>query len=225
MRKIGGVFGRSPFGPAHEHLLKVIECLEVLGPLVDAAARGEMQATAAAADDIRRLETEADEIKRAIRMQMTTSIFASVSRSEVMALTKAQDDVADECYKVAFELSVRKTEFPDFLTEDAGMLVEKITVSAKPLAEVSRRLDQSQGRLSGKDSEALRELLEKARASVEAVEPVYDKLLRDLFKREDALRPLDVIFIMRFAEYADRVAKKVENVIDVLTRLVTETAA
>jgi hypothetical protein len=222
MRPIGGIFGRSPFGPTHEHVLKVLQCIELLPSLIDAALAGDREAAARAAGDIRRLEVEADEVKKAIRSQFTTSILAAVSRGELMSLVKAQDDVADECDRFAFELSVRATRFPDFLAEDVRALVSRIVSTRGPLVEVSRILDESGGRPSSDAAARVDALLEDARRSVDDAEPIYDRLLRALFAREADLPPLDVVFIMRLAEHADRIVKKIENVLDVLSRITTE---
>lgn len=222
MRPIGGLWGRSPFGPSHEHMLKVLECVESFEPLVDAALRSDRDAVNAAAGRIRGLEIEADDIKKAIRGQFTMSILASVSRSELMALTKAQDDVADECERIAFELSVRPTRFPDFLADNVRAFASETAAAARPLADVSRTLDESGGHLSSDDARRVDALLEKARGNIDRAETLYDGMLRSLFAREREMDALDVIFVMRFAEHTDRLAKKVENVLDVLTRLVTE---
>ena len=222
MRPIGGIFGRSPFGPTHEHILKVLQCVERLPALVEAAASGDRDAADREASQIRRFEVEADEVKKAIRSQFTTSILAASSRGELMSLVKAQDDVADECDRFAFELTVRGTRFPDFLAGDVRELVARIASTRAPLAEVSRILDESGGRPSSDAAARVDSLLDEARRAIDEVDPLYDRLLRALFAREVDIRPLDVVFIMRLAEHADRVAKKVENVLDVLSRIVAE---
>jgi len=42
MRTIGGVFGRSPMGPLYEHMLRVMDCLTELKPLM----KGKIKRTA-----------------------------------------------------------------------------------------------------------------------------------------------------------------------------------
>lgn len=223
MRKIGGILGRNPFGPAHEHLLKVLDCIGALPRVVGAAISGDRAAVSEAAKEMHRLEFEADNLKNAIRMQFTTSIFASVNRSELLALVKAQDDVADECDRLAHELDLRPTRFPSFLEADVTALVDKIASVAKPLSELSRLLDQSGGRIN-KDLEGrLNALLDDVQRIVTDVEPIDERLMRLLFEREGEMAPLDVVFVVRFAEHAGKVAKKLENAADVLSRLVMET--
>ncbi len=222
MRRIGGVLGRSAFGPTHEHLLKVIGCLDLLPALADAAVKGDREGVDRAAREIHRLELEADAIKSAIRMQFTTSFLASVSRSELLALVKAQDDVADDCDRLAFELSVRPTRFPPHLADEITNLISKISGAGRPLGEVSRILDACGGRVCSADVAKVSPLLEDVMRLVGDAEPLYEGLLRRLFEREGESAPLDVFFVMRFAERAERAAGKIENVHDVLTRLVLE---
>lgn len=220
MRKIGGILGRSPFGPTHEHLLKVLDCVNALGPIVAAAAQGDQDAVGRIQKDIHRLEEEADEIKSAIRLQYTTSFFASVSRSELLALVKAQDDVADECDRLAFSFSVRRTVFPAHIVPAAIDLASRVVAMGALLAEVSRTLDQS-GAVSEDVAGRVKPLLDDVHSRVAEIDPLYEGLLRGLFERETESTPLDVIFVMQFAERVDRVAKKIENTADVLERLVT----
>ena len=222
MRKIGGILGRNPFGPAHEHLLKVTDCLAVVPRIVEAALQFDRPGVAQAAADMHRLETEADGLKNAIRMQFTTSILASVSRSELMALVKAQDDVADECDRLSHELDLRPTRFPAFLASDITGLAAKLASAARPLGDLSRLLDESGGRITPDTATKVNALLDEVQQIVSEVEPLDDGVLRRLFEREAEVAPLDVLFVMRFSEHTGKVAKKIENVADVLARLVAE---
>jgi uncharacterized protein len=223
MRKIGGILGRSPFGPTHEHLLKVIDCVNALAPLVDAAVKGDKDSTERVAHDVHRLEEEADEIKSAIRIQYTTSFFASVSRSELMALVKAQDDVADECDRLAFELSVRRTRFPEHIISPFVDLISRLVSMARPLSESSRILDEASGGITADVVSKVSPLLDELRKAISEIDPLFEALLRQLFARETESNPLDVMYVMHLAGHGDKIAKKTENVTDVLTRLVEET--
>jgi len=222
MRKIGGILGRSPFGPTHEHLLKVIDCVNALAPLVDAAVKGDSDSTARIAHDVHRWEEEADEIKSAIRSQYTMSFFASVSRSELMSLVKAQDDVADECDRLTFELSVRRTRFPEHIVAPFVDLIARLVSMAAPLSQASRTLDEAGGSVTANVVSTVTPLLDELRKAISEVDPLYEGLLRQLFAREAESNSLDVMYVMHLAGHADKIAKKTENVVDVLARLVEE---
>lgn len=222
MRRIGGIFGTSPFGPMHEHILKVLDCLAALSPLVAAAADGDSEGVKRAAADIRRLEEEADAIKKAIRLRFTTSVLSAVTRSEVWALVKAQDDIADQCDGLAFDLAVRRTRFPDFLTDDARAFVGTLSAAIDPLSEISRILDESGARITAREREAIGPLIDKVERVAAGSLDVEKRFLSRLFEREKEAAVLDVVFLTRFAEGAQKVAGKIENVADILTRIIAE---
>lgn len=222
MRKIGGILGRSPFGPMHEHFLKVAECLGLVGGLAEAACRGDAAAVKATAGKLSRTESEADALKKAIRIHLTTSVFASVSRSEILALVKAQDDVADQCERLGYELSIRRTKFPAFLAKHVNDLAAKLASAGEPLSAISRMLDQTAGHLGKDEGRQVASLLEKTRKIVTRTEALRDRFLRRLFAREDEVEVLDAVFLMHFADRCDKAAGKIENVADVITRLIAE---
>jgi predicted phosphate transport protein (TIGR00153 family) len=224
MRRIGGILGRNAFGPIHEHMLKVIACLDLLNPLAAAATAGDHAAVKRIASDIKRLEEEADAVKKAIRAQFTTSVLASVARSEVMALVKAQDDVADQCQRLSYELSLRSTVIPAFVANDAKALASAVSAPSRPLGAASRILDEAGGRIEGGGARKVTALLEEIESLVAAVEPLESAFLGHLFEREGEQGALDVVFMLRYAEASGKVSGKIENVADVLARLVTEEA-
>jgi len=111
-KTIGGLFGRSAFGPVHELALKVRTCVARLEQLVEALASGEAERVRKVAREMRSLEGEADSIKQEIRASLSSSIFSSVARAEVLLLVKTLDNVADECERLANLLTVRRTSLP-----------------------------------------------------------------------------------------------------------------
>ena len=224
MRRIGGILGRNAFGPIHEHMLKVIGCLELLNSLVAAAIAGDHATVRKIASDIKVLEEEADAVKKAIRAQFTTSVLASVARSEVMALVKAQDDVADECQRLSYELSLRPMVIPAFVANDAKALASAVSAPSRPLGSASRILDEAGGRVERGGAKKVTAFLEEIESLVAAVEPLESAFLGHLFEREGDQGALDVVFMLRFAEGLGKVSGKIENVADVLLRLATQEA-
>jgi hypothetical protein len=204
-------------------MLKVIGCLDSIVPIVDAAAKGDEDSVRRVAADIKRLELEADSVKKTIRAQLTKSLLATVSRSEILALVKAQDDVADQCERVSYELSLRRTAFPAFIIDDAKALAAGVAAAAKPLGQVSRMLDESAARPDINPAAKAAPLLDEIEALVAKTENQRDTLLRRLFDREGEVPAIDLIFLLRFAEGAQKVSSKAENVADVLLRLIAET--
>lgn len=72
---IGGVLGRSPFGPIHEHMMKADDCLKVLKPLMESFLKGDYEKIAEHSKRISELEHEADMIKSVIKKNLSKSLF------------------------------------------------------------------------------------------------------------------------------------------------------
>jgi len=139
-RRLGGLFGRSPFGPIHEHMSKVHACVEHLVVLVEALGAGDWDECRHQAKAVARTEQEADAVKQSIGSCLTKSIFASVARSEIMTLLRAQDAVADRCRDVGHLLTLRRVGVPDFLFEPFVEYVAQVQETVGGLAAVTHDL-------------------------------------------------------------------------------------
>ena len=69
MKPLGGPFGRSAFGPLHEHITRVVDCVEVLPELVGHFVEGDHGVCIESAGRISELESKADLIKNEITAQ------------------------------------------------------------------------------------------------------------------------------------------------------------
>ena len=96
MRRIGGLLGRSPFGPLYEQMVKVTGAVEELPRLAGSLARGDGDAASEAVERIRRIEREADDVKSAIRDHLSNSMFTSVDRAETLHLVSCIDSIAHD---------------------------------------------------------------------------------------------------------------------------------
>ena len=115
VRKIGGLFGRSAFGPLYEHMAQVVKTTRLLRQLAGRAVTGDHEQVRAMARSIDQEEAVADDIKEEIRRQLSDSIFTAVERSDTLLLLGLQDDVADNANDTGKLLSVRETSLPESL--------------------------------------------------------------------------------------------------------------
>lgn len=215
MKLIGGLFGRSPFGPLHEHMAKVQECVEKLPETIELFLSGQWEPLRKRAQVISKIEHEADEIKKAIRSSLSNSIFSSVERSEILLMLKQQDAVADRCEDVAYRLVMRKTPFPHFVADTFRSLVDRVKATVDRLAEVTRELHRIYDE-SGTRSEAKR-ILERIdgihRLEHEADE-IEDRLRTELFEREREVDPVTIVILLDIFLKIGHIADAAENVGD-----------
>jgi len=223
MRTIGGLFGRSAFGPLHEQVLKVLECTKVVGELVDAHASGDWDEVAVAAASLRRLESEADSIKEEIRNSLSNSLFSSAERGDVLFLVKHIDTLADLAEEAGKFLEVRQTEMPPELADDYRKLGRKVCECAEVLSLVTGELVKMESDPAGRSRKTE---MEKLLARVHSIEHETDEmqhgLLKRLFSLEDKLEPIAVVMLLRIIERLAGIADQAENNADCITRMVAK---
>ena len=220
MKTIGGLFGRSPYGPVHEMMLKVQQCVERMPEFIARHAAGDWDALARSAAEIDRLESQADDIKREIRGHLTTSLFSSVERSETLELVHNMDDIADACHDVARLVGLRRTALPAELGPGCGRMGAALARAAAKMADVTAKLSGAAGAKSAAVPvrEVLAELEEVARLEFECDEEQH-RLQQALFAMENRLSTMDIIFLMNIIRDVGRVGDEMENAAESLARI------
>lgn len=223
MRRIGGLFGRSAFGPIHEHMLKVQACVEHLAPLIEAFLKSDTQRIAELTAEIDRTEGKADDIKNEIREHVSVSVFSSVERGDLMYLLKVQDDIADACQNVARMLDLRRIPVPEPLVDLIRGLGQNADQAVAVLAAVTRQLRKV--RSSAFDSKEVRKTLEQAtevrKLEFEA-EQKAQAALKELFRQEDQLDPVSVVLLAKIIREIDHIANEAENTADCIARMIRQ---
>jgi len=222
-RKIGGLFGRSAFGPLYEHMVQVVKTTRLLRRLAARAVAGDFRGVRRTAQRIDREEGLADEIKEEIRRQLSHSIFSAVQRSDTLLLLGLQDDIADAANDTAKLLSVRRTPLEESLHEEFLSLTEAVVAASEVLLERTEALHRllegthERSRLH-QEAERLREV---RRAQFEAGQR-HRRFLERLFAVEDRMDPVTVVILMHIANRLESVAHSAENTAECLERMMAE---
>ncbi|HOX06711.1 MAG TPA: DUF47 family protein [Planctomycetota bacterium] len=220
MKTIGGIFGRSPYGPVHEMMLKVEQCVGQVPAMVAAFVAGDRVALEAVTRQIDTLEGQADDIKREIRKHLSTSLFSSVERTEILDLVHSLDEIADAAQDAGKLMGMRCTPVPVELAPSFGQLAARVTRGAAELTAVTARLSGNGG--PGGGSVDIHELIAAlegvARIEFECDEQQHDMLKR-LLAMEDRLGPMDIFFLMNIIKELGEIADELENAADGLARV------
>lgn len=222
MKTIGGIFGRSPLGPLLEHMLRVIDCLGELKPLIERFVKSDFEGLKTYAKKISEYEHKADRIKDEIKISLTKSILSAINRSEVLALLKEQDAIADSCEDVSKLIAVRNTEVHPKLGSLIMELTAKVIETVKVLYEANKELEE--GVAQGENQKLVGKIVEKIN-QIHKIEWETDEIQfeidKQLFAVEKELDPVTVIFLMEVVRHLGRIADHAENTADVLRRIVT----
>ncbi len=223
MRKIGGLFGRPAYGPIYEHMLKVMDCLDVLDSIMRNFAQGDCSKFEKMMEKTCKLEHDADIIKKGIRESFTRSIFGSTNRADILTLLRQQDGIADACQDVARLLTVRETKLPIELKDDILELVEKVKDAVETVAKADKKMIDLLENPSSLDKlDEVVELIEHVQTEEWETDQIQFRFARNLFKIEERLDPITVMFLMNIMRELGRIADHAENTADCIRRLITK---
>ena len=219
MKTIGGLFGRSPYGPVHEMMLKVRQCLEQVPGLLAAHAAGDWSAMEAAAGRIDTLEGQADDIKREIRKHLSTSLFSSVERTEILELVHSLDEIADAAQDAGKLMGMRRTQVPKELAVPFTELGAKVVAAAAEMASITGRLAGAGTGGSSLDVHEILTALEGVgRIEFECDEQQHE-MLKQLLAMESRLSTMDIFFLMNIIKELGEIADELENAADGLAQV------
>lgn len=216
--KIGGPFGRSPFGPAHEHFVKASACVAVLPTLVEAFNAGDLEEVRRQASQVHQLEREADLIKTDVRNRLSRNIFSAAERADIMMLLRVQDNVADRAQEAVGMMELRATAVPDALKAELVLLAQDIHAASTYITQVEAQLAETE-LLDASVVKRLKERLDPFYAQAHEIALNARKCLKLLFSFEGNLDPLSTLFLMQIIDLLNRVCDELENTADVLVRL------
>lgn len=206
------LFRKSPFKPLHRHLLKVIECVNQLKPLVEAFVDQDFKRVNEIAERISKLEHEADIIKNNIREHLPKTMFMPVDRCDILLFLKEQDVIADRAEDLARMLEVRETKLPVELKEDilkfTNKVIETVTALEVAASELNEVMETS---FSKHETSKMLKLIQEIDKKEWEADKLVLKLLKKLFDVENKLDPVSVLHLERLIHTLDSVADHAEN--------------
>lgn len=211
-RSIANLFAKSPFGPTQAHLKKAIECAQELRPLFEAALAGDRARLARVTERINVLEHETDVLKNEIRNTLPRSLFLPVDRRDLLELIHMQDSIADSTQEVAGLLSLKELQLPDELTGSVMELVEEVLVTCDMALAVGNEMDElTETSFGGPEAERVLEMIDQLDDVETKSDVIGIRLSKELFAREDDMKPVDVMLWYKIFYTAGQVANYAER--------------
>ncbi|MCK4326142.1 TIGR00153 family protein [bacterium] len=221
MKIIGGILGRSPSGPIHEHMMKVNDCLKLLRKLVKEFTEEDYSKVKEHSVEISRLEHQADMIKGTIRDSLSKSFFSSIERADILSYLKEQDRIADSCEDVAKLMEMRKTRLPEVLKKRLLKLTDKVMEAVEAVKSATAQLKSLEKSSYARNEldKALRSLDLAAKREWEA-DGIQLDFAKKLFQVEKEMDPISVFFLINISKQIGLIADHAENVADILRRMI-----
>ena len=215
------LFGRNPFSALQEHMRAAVGAVEVVPELFKALAEGNQAAVEKAKTRICELEGEADRVKNELRDHLPRGLFLPVNRRDLLEVLDMQDSMADTAEDIAGLLFERQMTIPSGMEEPLLTFVDRCVSVSRYAARIIEELDELlETGFGGRDAARVEEMVGKLNKQEDETDILEVELARALFKLEDSLDPVSVIFWYRLIEWIGDLADYAEKVGDRL-RLMT----
>ncbi len=112
------------FDTIEDHLEVVKKTLESFRKLMEAYLNGDLEGAKALEEEVSKLESEADSLRRNIELMLYEGAFLPVSRGDYVRLSELVDQVADAAESAAHVLILAKPKVPDELKDEIMRLVD-----------------------------------------------------------------------------------------------------
>lgn len=222
MAMIQDLFQDSPFEPLRYHMKSVMECVDFVRPMFEAARDGKFDELSELAKKVFKAEHTADLIKDDIRSTVPKRFFLPVYRGDLLGYVKLQDDMADSVEDLAVLLTIKRLLLPPTLFEPTLEYVAKVEEVCRETNQLSEYLPTLvKGDMVGAEAERALNMV----ASIEKREWEADRLQyslsQALFALEDEMKPTDIMLWFRIFGELGQLANFAEKTGDRLRRMLS----
>ena len=220
---IAEMFGKSPVKPIQQHMETVLQAAELLPEFVAACQDGKWAEATDIQKQIVRYEREADTIKHNVRTMLPKRLFMPVSRGDVLQLVTTQDRIANLSKDIAGLMLGRKISFPPKLFPLLVKYIDEVlSVSRHSLKAINQLDEVFEVGFSRRELKLIDDMIVEINKLEKRTDRQQIKLRAALFKEEDKLPPVHVMFyyklielIGEIADYAERTGNRLQILISV----------
>lgn len=213
LNKLNNLFGKSPFEPIQDHIQKAELCAAALKPFLSAVIAKDWEAAATAQQEIVKLENEADQLKKHIRLNLPSNLFLPVPRSDLLDLLSMQDRIANCAKDIAGLMLGRKMEIPDSLVDNMRTYVDLAISTSSQAKKAIEELDELlETGFRGHEVKVVEKMIEELDTLEYEADQLQVTIRAELFTIERDLPPVDVIFLYKVIEPIGELSDKSQKV-------------
>jgi uncharacterized protein len=206
------LFHESPFENLQKHADMVRECAYLFKQAALKHLGGECEKFEEITDQVARLESKADGVKRNIRNHLPRGILMPVDKFQFLDYLREQDKVLDEVEEALFWLSFRPMGIPREVAADFGDLVEAVTPPIENLSDLVGMATVFFKNRTERQRTRMKSLIRDIRQHEKEADVLERELKLKIFHEiEDALA---VFHLVRLVEIVGHIADHAENASD-----------
>ena len=210
---LSGLFGHSPITPLQEHMYRVYRGIKHLVPLVEGMTESDEDKILVAQKEIVKGEHDADEMKRQLRNHLPKGLFMPVDRRDVLDVLLRQDIIANQAKDVASLIVGRKMRLPSEMNAPFLAYTQRCVDTVRKALDTINELDELvETGFRGLEVDRVEKMLIELGDIESETDTMQVALRQTLFKLENDLAPVDVIFTYRLIDWVGNVADNAERV-------------
>ena len=215
---ISDMFGTSPVRPLQKHMSKVQVCVEQLVPFFDAVLSQNWGEANNCRSEIARLENEADDLKRALRLNLPKSLFMAMSRRDLLEVLTMQDKIANKAKDIAGLIIGREMIFPESFGPLLKEFIQRSVEASAQAQTATNELDELvETGFRGKEVQLVESMIKTLDKIESDTDKIQVQVRNELFAIESTLNPVEVMFLYRIIDWigdlgdlAQRVGSRLE---------------
>ena len=162
---------------------------------------------------IAELENRADELKKEFRLNLPKSLFLPMPRTDLLDLISVQDKVANKAKDISGLMLGRQMTIPPILADVMRDYVQgAIDTSAQAQKAINELDELIETGFSGREIQIVEELIEELDRLERNNDEQQITIRSTLFKLENELPPVDVIFLYKIIEWVGDLADRAQKV-------------
>lgn len=193
---IFSMFGRSPIKPLEAHIDKANAAATLLKPFISAVLAQDWDEALKLQADIAKLEREADDMKRDLRLHLPKGLFLPVPRTDILELIQVQDRIANRAKDIAGIIVSRRMQIPaaiaDDFTDYLQTCLDACAQARKAINELDELLETG---FSGNEVTLVENMITKLDNIENKSDDKQAAIRQKLYAMESELSPVDVIFL------------------------------
>ncbi|MDQ2994189.1 MAG: TIGR00153 family protein [Pseudomonadota bacterium] len=221
LSSVFAMFAQSPIRPIQEHMETVLSCARELMPFLEDVLNEDWVAAEEHHEMISRLESQADQLKRDLRLHLPKGLFLPVSRTDLLELLTMQDEIANKAEDIAGLMLGRKMHIPKSLAQIFGKFLHRaIDASIQANKAINELEELLETGFAGPELQLVENMIVKLDEIEADTDRIQVELRAGLFAVEKDLNPVDVVFLYKIIEWMGGLADQAQQVGERLLLLV-----
>ena len=210
---IFNIFGPSPLRPIEAHIDKAYACASTLLPFFEIAIKQNWEEAEASYEQISKLESEADDLKREVRLHLHKDLYLPVPRSELLTMIMLQDRIANKAKDIAGLVIARHMVIPKAVQKDYLQLLQRCIDAAGQARKAINELDELlEAGFRGNEVKLVQSMLDELDVIERQTDSQQQKVRKQIFEIEKELAPMDCISLYKIVEWTGGLADRAQTV-------------